>query len=114
MIPPQPDSGEIPPAAASDTPGIDTPGVATPPPAYRWYHKFFAVVLATGCLVIGIVLLLFPWTPYWDNNYFAGLSPFWLRLWKNLYLRGAVSGIGMVNLYISLVEVFRLKRFSQR
>jgi hypothetical protein len=25
-----------------------------------------------------------------------------------------VSGIGMVNLYISLVEVFRLKRFSQR
>jgi hypothetical protein len=108
MTPSQPDSGEIPP-----TPSLDECGIAPPRAAYRWYHKFFAVMLATGCLVIGVVLLLFPWTPYWDNNYFAGLSPFWRHWWNNLYLRGAISGIGVVNLYISLVEVFRLKRFSQ-
>ena len=108
MTPSQPDSGGIP-----TTPSLDECGIAPPRAAYRWYHKFFAVMLATGCLVIGVVLLLFPWTPYWDNNYFAGLSPFWRHWWINLYLRGAISGIGVVNLYISLVEVFRLKRFSQ-
>jgi hypothetical protein len=31
-----------------------------------------------------------------------------------MYVRGAISGLGMVNLYISLGEVFRLRRFSGR
>jgi hypothetical protein len=111
MTPSQPDPRETPPAADLDLSGV----AALPPrPTYRWYHKFFAVMLATACLIIGIVLLLFPWTPYWENNYFVGLSPFLRHWWNNLYIRGAVSGIGVVNLYISLVEVFRLKRFSQR
>jgi hypothetical protein len=82
-------------------------------PVYHWYHRLFAVLLATFCLVIGIFLLLFPWTPYWDDNYFLHLVPVLHRWWGNLYVRGAVSGIGVVNLYISLVDVFRLKRFSQ-
>jgi hypothetical protein len=34
--------------------------------------------------------------------------------WDNLYVRGAVSGLGAVNLYISLVEIFRLRRFARR
>jgi hypothetical protein len=42
------------------------------------------------------------------------LTPFLRSWWNNFYVRGVVSGIGMVNLYISLVEVVRLKRFSQR
>jgi hypothetical protein len=29
-------------------------------------------------------------------------------------MRGAISGVGVVNLYISLGEVFRLRRFSKR
>ena len=31
-----------------------------------------------------------------------------------MYVRGAISGIGVVNLYISLGEVFRLRRFSSQ
>ncbi|HMD71136.1 MAG TPA: hypothetical protein VKF41_07315 [Bryobacteraceae bacterium] len=106
----QSDPGEIPSAASTEMPGGD----AVPPRTYRWYHKFFAVMLATGCLMVGAVLLVFPWTPSWEHNYFAGVTPFLRSCWNNFYLRGVVSGIGMVNLYISLVEVFRLKRFSQR
>jgi hypothetical protein len=34
--------------------------------------------------------------------------------WDNAYLRGAVSGLGIVNVYISLVEIFRLRRFARR
>jgi hypothetical protein len=110
MMPPPPDPGEI--TSAADR-GASSPETAPPAPEYRWYHKFFAVMLATACLVIGVFLVIFPWTEYWENNYFAGLSPYWRHWWENLYLRGAVSGVGVVNLYISLVEVFRLKRFSQ-
>src|SRR3954469_23791995 len=88
--------------------------VPVEPPAYRWYHKMSAVVFITFCLEIGFFLLVFPWTEAWENNYFSSLIPEWHRWWDNMYLRGGVSGIGAVNLYISFVEVFRLKRFAKR
>ena len=109
MMPTDPAPGPAPPFADSSA----VPVAPRRDPVYRWYHRLFAVLLATLCLVIGIFLLLFPWTQYWDDNYFLHFLPSIRRWWGNLYVRGAVSGIGVVNLYISLVDVFRLKRFSQ-
>ena len=80
---------------------------------YRWYHKLAAVIFVAFCLEIGLFLVIFPWTEYWEVNYFAAIVPEWRRYWENLYVRGAVSGLGVVNLYISLVEVFRLRRFAR-
>lgn len=82
-------------------------------PVYRWYHKMSAVLLITFCLEIGLFLLIFPWTEYWDTNYFATLRPEWRAWWDNMYVRGAFSGLGVVNLYISLAEVLRLRRFAK-
>ena len=31
-------------------------------------------------------------------------------VWDSSYFRGALSGLGLVNIYISLAEVFRLRR----
>ena len=83
-----------------------------PPPAprYHWYHKLSAVLFITLCLDIGLFLLIGPWTDYWDN--FASFMHAWRPYLDNMYVRGAISGLGMVNLYISLGEVFRLRRFS--
>ena len=83
-------------------------------PAYRWYHKMSAVLFITFCLEVGFFLLIFPWTAFWDTNYFATLVPEWHPYWENMYIRGAISGIGVVNLYISFVEMFRLRRFSKK
>ncbi len=88
--------------------------VPVPEPEYRWYHKMSAVLFITFCLEVGIFLVIFPWTPYWDGNYFSLLKPEWHQYWDNMYVRGAVSGFGVVNLYISLVEVLRLRRFAKR
>ena len=42
------------------------------------------------------MLIVAPWTPFWDNNYFATLAP-WLREWlAGWALRGAVTAIGLV------------------
>jgi len=93
----------------------DIPGPAgVERPIYRWYHKVAAIVFITICLEIGFFLLIFPWTEYWDGNYFIGLAPRLGRLWENWYLRGAISGLGLVNVYISVLEVFRLRRFAKR
>ena len=80
------------------------------PRPYRWYHKFSAILLIIFCLEIGTFLLVFPWYgSTWENNFFSSL----LRqgYWQNSYFRGAVSGLGIVNLYICFVEILRLRRF---
>jgi hypothetical protein len=94
---------------------MDTTGpVLVSRPAYRWYHKLAAVVFIVFCLEAGLLLTFLPWTEYWESNYFASLFPGWATYWNNLYVRGAVTGLGMVNLYIALIEAFRLRRFAGR
>ena len=83
------------------------------PPVYRWYHKASALLFIVFCLEIGVVLLVFPWSEYWDNNFFSTWIPRFKDLWDNSYLRGAVSGVGIINIYISFSELFRLRRFSR-
>jgi len=84
-----------------------------PPVRYRWYHKLGGVVFVAFCLCIGLFLLIFPWTDLWDGNYFSTWIPEWHRYWDNMYIRGAISGVGVVNLYISFAEMFRLRRFAK-
>jgi hypothetical protein len=108
MMPTEPLPGETPPpSAAAETAAVELPAQ----PEYRWYHKISAVLFITFCLDIGLFLLIFPWTDYWDN--FAAFVRAWRPYLDNMYVRGAISGIGVLNLYISLGEVFGLRRFSR-
>jgi hypothetical protein len=82
---------------------------------YRWYHKLSGLLYVIFCFEMGIFLTVLPWLDIWDTNYFAWIAPesgWWRGFWMSPYVRGAVSGIGLVNIYIALVEVFRLRRFS--
>jgi hypothetical protein len=81
---------------------------------YRWHHKLSAAVLIALCVEIGLFLLVFPWTGYWENNYFSSVLPEWRRHWMSPYFRGAVSGLGVANLFLALGEIFRLRRFAHK
>ena len=75
-----------PPVAGDALPGP----VPVQSPRYHWYHKMSAVVFIAFCVEIGLFLLIFPWTEYWESNYLSSLAPAALRHhWDNLYLRGA-------------------------
>ena len=80
--------------------------------AYRWYHKLAGLCFVILCFELGIFLLVFPWLDIWDVNYLGSFSPAVQRLWLSSYFRGAVSGLGILDIYISFVEVFRLRRFA--
>lgn len=81
-------------------------------PRHRWYHKLAGLMAVIFCFELGIFLLVFPWVSDWDLNYFSSV-PLWRgEFWGSPYVRGAISGVGLLDIYISLVEVFRLKRFS--
>lgn len=85
---------------------------AEPAPRYRWYHKLAGLCFVIFCFELGVFLLVFPWVTPWDMNYIASVSPSIHKLWTSPYFRGALSGLGLVNIYLSLIEVFRLRRFS--
>src|SRR5829696_5874651 len=70
------------------------------------------------CFEIGALLVILPWMPYppWGENYLVflladklhltGLS----RLMGSGYMRGAVSGLGLVNIWIGVVEIINFNK----
>jgi hypothetical protein len=59
-------------------------------------------------LEVGAVLLVVPWTGYWDRNYFASVLPLVHSFITNNFVRGAVSGLGVLNLLAGIVELTAL------
>jgi hypothetical protein len=72
-----------------------------------WGRRLLTASMGT---VVGLILLLLPWLPTWDQNYFSGWSPEWFSLWMNSYFRGAISGVGVLNVYIAVAEMVALLR----
>ncbi|HEV2690985.1 MAG TPA: hypothetical protein VGV35_20655 [Bryobacteraceae bacterium] len=83
---------------------------AVEPRRVSWVHRLGALLFILVCFEVGVFLLVFPWMNYWDNNWIAGVAPWVRSIWINAYFRGALSGLGLLNIYISLAEVFRLRR----
>jgi hypothetical protein len=54
---------------------------------------------------VGLLLLVLPWSTFWEQNYFAAASPWLGALLANNYLRGAVSGLGVVNLFAGFADL---------
>jgi hypothetical protein len=54
----------------------------------------------------GLVLLIVPWSVYWERNYFVQALPMFETLITNDFVRGAVSGLGLVNLLAGVVEIW--------
>ena len=84
----------------------DDSGSGEPPPTRLGFVT--RVLFILFCFEIGVVLLILPWTQFWDNNYFFSLTPAWNTVWFSMYLRGGISGLGLVNSWIGLSEAWNL------
>ncbi|MBZ5611861.1 MAG: hypothetical protein LAP38_26675 [Acidobacteriia bacterium] len=91
----------------------------TPPPIIEeraapvrssWSRKLGTLLFILVSFEVGVFLLIFPWMQFWDHNSLASLAPWTRDLWSSAYFRGALSGLGVVNIYIALGEVLRLWR----
>lgn len=56
-------------------------------------------------LETGLLLVLIPWSAFWERNYFVEWSPAIKALLTSNYARGAISGLGIVNIGAALVEL---------
>lgn len=66
---------------------------------------FTRVLFAAYFLEAGFILVVAPWSGFWDRNFFAAHSPA-LQPWLDSpFVRGAVSGIGGVTAIAGLAEL---------
>ena len=54
----------------------------------------------------GLVLVFLPWSSYWERNYFAQLLPPLQTFLVNDFVRGGVSGLGLVNVLAGVAEIW--------
>lgn len=54
---------------------------------------------------MGLLLLVLPWSGFWETNYFAAWPPV-RDIVTNNFVRGGVSGLGIVNLAVGFIELF--------
>jgi hypothetical protein len=59
---------------------------------------------------LGLLLIVVPWSAYWERNYFAQISPVMEAIVTNNYVRGAVTGLGAVNVLTALADLAALLR----
>jgi hypothetical protein len=63
------------------------------------------LLLSVFFLEVGLVLAVAPWSQFWERNYFAALLPMLHGVITSAYVRGAISGLGLVNLVAALAEL---------
>jgi hypothetical protein len=54
---------------------------------------------------VGLLLIVLPWSSFWERNYFALVIPAIQPLLTNNFIRGAVSGLGVLNLLAGFAEL---------
>jgi hypothetical protein len=49
--------------------------------------------------------MLIPWSAFWERNYFVEWSPVLTGALTSNYTRGAVTGLGLLNVWAALAEL---------
>ena len=65
------------------------------------------------CLEVGIFLLVAPWSPLWTGNLLLEYAPALRPLFMNPFVRGAISGVGLLNLWFAFRGVWEFRDDSK-
>jgi hypothetical protein len=86
--------------------------VPEPPQRVRtWQSRLLNICFVIFTFEVGLFLVIVPWTDEtWNLNTLQDFLPALQTLWTDPYFKGAITGLGLVNIYIACHEVFRLLR----
>jgi len=77
---------------------------------FTWIWHLLYIIYS---LEVGGVLIFLPWLNIWENNYLLYRFPHFRPLLANSFLKGAVLGLGIVNILIGVQEIASFKRNSK-
>jgi len=73
-------------------------------------RRLLTIIYIVFCLELGIFLFILPWAPFWSQNYFIDHFPVFAVLSRNNFLRGAISGLGLADIWLAILEIWHLIR----
>jgi hypothetical protein len=65
-------------------------------------QRLLRLVVLLIWLELGLVLILAPWSQVWEANYFLYQSAVLAGFLNSPFLRGAISGLGVMNVLLSI------------
>ena len=86
-----------------------------PPPVEKetempvWMQRLFMVVYVLFCIELGLVLVVLPWLPLWSDNAFLAHLPSARRILEHGFLRGAISGLGIIDIWLGISEAIHYR-----
>jgi hypothetical protein len=81
--------------------------VSKPRRFLKWHRRVLGLCLVVFAFELGLFLLIFPWLSNWDLSWIPVHSPKLSNLWMSHYFRGALSGLGILNIYVALAEAVK-------
>lgn len=85
------------------------PGRAGYTAGQLWARRLGLLVFVLICLEVGIALVVLPWMHIWTENNLLMDYPT-IRFWAaNTFVRGAFSGLGLIDIWLGIWEVVRYR-----
>jgi len=72
--------------------------------------RLLTILYIVVCFEMGALLFVFPWVSRLSKNFFIDHYPWFSGIVRNYFVRGAVSGIGLADIWLALYELWRLRR----
>ena len=85
------------------------PPVDTPAEMPVWMRRVFLIIYVLFCIEIGGFLFFLPWLPLWLNNNLLAHWPALRHVLEHPFVRGAVSGLGLVDVWLGIAEAINYR-----
>jgi hypothetical protein len=68
-------------------------------------NRILSAALVVVLCVMGAMLFYLPWTGIWEKNYFLIHFPSLMRILLHPSFRGAVSGLGILDIFLAITMI---------
>ena len=104
---PEPNHAGPPTAASGEAAGSSAPRTAP-----IWLQRLSLFVLVLFCVYLGVLVMILPWwTRIWDHNAFIQARPTLAAVLHNGAVRGIISGLGLLDIWIGISEAVNYRDF---
>lgn len=77
-----------------------------------WLQRLSLFVLVLFCVYLGVLVMMLPWWPrIWDRNEFILARPWLTALLHNGAVRGIISGLGLLDIWIGISEAVHYRDY---
>jgi hypothetical protein len=96
-------------------PQLVTQGTPKPPSSVAiWIDRMALVIRVVFYIELGMLLAVLPWTRLWTDNGLATSLPKLREILQMNFVRGIVTGVGLVDVWIGIWEAVRYRENKAR